>query len=96
MYKVLKRIIIAECIMLAACIVLARWIIFPLIAGKSMLHVQVAMHIFMIGICATIFSLVAISIKRKWKTHGMYILIPVIFTVFGYLMQIISGEIFVP
>lgn len=93
MNKKFYKIIILEAVILGVLLVCSRWLIFPNIAGKEMLHMQIAVHTFMIGLCTTIFSFLAIVVKRKWKTHKKYILIPVIFTVFGYLMQLAANEI---
>ena len=88
-----SKIIIGEGIVLAVIVLLCRIWIFPLISGIDMYHVQVAIHALMIGICTTIFTVFAILVKRKWKTHKKYILIPVIFTVFAYILYAVSGEI---
>lgn len=88
-----KRVIIVEAVMLIAAAVILRIWVFPYLAEGGMKHVAVATHAFMIGITATIFSAVAISVKRLWKTHKIYVLIPVIFTVFGYLMLMAANDL---
>ena len=88
-----SKIVIGEIIVLAVVVLLCRMWIFPLISGMDMYHIQVATHALMIGICASVFSLIAILVKRKWKTHKKYILLPVIFTVFAYILFAVSGEI---
>ena len=87
------KIIIGEIIALAIIVLLCRIWIFPLISGIDMYHVQVAIHALMIGLCASIFTAIAILVKRKWKTHKKYILLPVIFTVFAWILYAVSSEI---
>ncbi len=88
----MKKFIIGEIIVLAIVLLLCAGWIFPAIAGPGMLHVAISVHTFMIGLTATIFSLIAVFLRKKWKTHKIYVLIPVIFTVFGYVMQIIANN----
>lgn len=87
------KIIIAECIVLAICFVAARIWVFPYLAQGGMKHVIVATHAFMIGLTCTIFAILAVLLRRKWKSHKKYILIPVIFTVFGYLLLMAANDI---
>ena len=88
------KIVIGEIIVLLVVLVLCRIFIFPAIGGRmDMLHIQIATHTIMTGICATIFSVFAIVVKKKIKTHKKYIIIPVIFTLFGFLMHMLAEEI---
>lgn len=89
----IKRVIIVEAMVLAAAAVVLRIWVFPYLAQGGMKHVIFATHAFMIGLTATIFSVVAISVKRLWKTHKIYVLIPVIFTVFGYLLLMAANDL---
>ena len=90
---VFGKIIIAECIILLLCAVILRLGVFPYLAHGGMKHVVVATHTFMIGLTATLFSLFAILFRRKWQSHKKYILLPGIFTVFGYILLILANEI---
>ena len=87
------KVIIGEIILLAVMVLVCRMWIFPVISGINMYHIQVATHAVMIGICMVIFSVMAILAKRKWKTHKKYVLLPVIFTVFAYILYVVAGEI---
>ena len=89
----LKKAVIIESIVLLALLILLRMLVFPLIAGKAMLHVEIAMHIFMIGATITLFSAFALTVKRAWKKYGKYMLLPLIFNVFGILTQIAANDI---
>lgn len=88
------KIVIIEIIALIIVLILCRAFIFPAIGGgKDMLHIQLSTHAIMIGICATIFSVFAMAVKKKLKTHKKYIILPVIFTLFGFLMHALAEEI---
>ncbi len=88
------KIVIGEIVVLIIVLFVCRMFVFPELAkGMDMMHIQIATHTFVIGICATIFSVVAILVKRKMKTHKKYIILPVIFTLFGFLMQVFAEEI---
>ena len=89
----LKKAAIIEALVLLAALILLRGVVFPLIAGKAMLHVEIAVHIFMIGATITVFTAFALTVKRAWKTHGKYMLVPLIFNVFGILVQIAANDI---
>ncbi len=87
-----KKAVIIEAAVLAALLVVFRLFLFPLMT-KGMMHVVISTHIFAIGLMASIFAAFAITVKRAWKTHGKYILMPIIFTVFGFLMQCLANEV---
>ncbi len=87
-----KKAVIIESAVLAVLLVVFRLFLFPLMT-QGMMHVRVSMHIFAIGLMASIFAAFAITVKRVWKTHGKYMLMPIIFTVFGFLMQCFANEI---
>ncbi len=87
------KIIIAECIVLIICAIILRLGVFPYLARGGMKHVVVATHAFMIGLTATMFSMLAIFVRRKWKTHKKYVLLPGIFTLFGYILLTLANEI---
>lgn len=89
----IKKFILGEIIVLAVVLLLCGGWIFPLIAGEEMLHVTISIHTFMIGITATAFSLFAILFRRVWRSHKIFVLIPVVFTVFGYLMLVAANNI---
>lgn len=88
-----RNIAIIEGIVLAIALVIFRVFIFRLINDERMLHVTLSTHIFMIGATLTIFCAFAFTVKRAWKTHGKFILLPVIFTVFGILMQAMAYDV---
>lgn len=87
------KIVIAECAVLVVCALVMRLGVFPYLARGGMKHVVLAMHTFMIGLTATLFSILAILVKRKWKTHKKYIILPAIFMVFGYILLALANEI---
>lgn len=87
------KIVIAEIIVLAVLLVVSRLWLFPFISGMAMLHVQIAINTLMIGICATIFTVFAVFFKKEWRKSKKYIVLPVIFTVFGYLLLKMAEEI---
>lgn len=89
----ITKIIIGEVIALVIVLIICRGFIFPPMSKVGEMHTVISLHSFMIGLTATIFSLFAITFRKVWKTHGKYVLIPVIFTVFGYLMIMIAQEI---
>lgn len=91
--KRFKKIIIVEVIILVAALFVFRGLVFPVVSKTSMLHVEIAMHSLMIGLTASCFSVFAILFKRVWKTHKKYVLLPAIFTVFGYLMLMLANEL---
>lgn len=88
-----KKIIIIECAVLIVLAVVLRVLVFPYLAQGGMKHVVVATHAFMIGLTATVFSIFAVLFRRLWKTHKKYVLIPAIFTVFGYLLLMAANDI---
>lgn len=87
------KIVIAECVVLLICAFVMRLGVFPYLARGGMKHVVLATHAFMIGLTATLFSIIAVLVKRKWKSHRKYIVFPAIFMVFGYILQILANEI---
>ena len=89
----LKKAAMVEGAVLLAALILLRAVVFPLIDGEAMLHVEIAMHIFMIGATITLFSAIALTVKRAWKKYGKYMLLPLIFNVFGILVQIAANDI---
>lgn len=88
-----SKVIITECIVLIILAVVMRAGVFPYLARGGMKHVVVATHTFMIGLTATVFSIFAVLFRRLWKSHKKYILIPVIFTVFGYVLLTLANEL---
>ena len=91
--SIFTKVIIAECVILAIAAFILRLWVFPYLAHGGMKHVVVATHAFMIGLTATLFSILAIIVKRKWKSHKKYILPPAIFMVFGYILLMLANEI---
>ena len=89
----LKKVAMIESIVLLVLLILLRGVVFPMIAGKAMLHVEIAVNLFMMGASFTVFTAVALTVKRAWKTHGKYMLVPLIFNVFGILVQIAANSI---
>ena len=87
------KIVIAECVVLLVCAVVMRLGVFPYLARGGMKHVVLATHAFMIGLTATLFSVVAVLVKRKWNSHKKYIILPAIFMVFGYILLALANEI---
>lgn len=87
------KAIIAECVILLVCAVVLRLTVFPVFAQGGMKHVVIATHTFMIGFTATMFSILAVLVRRKWKSHKKYILPPAIFTLFGYILLALANEI---
>lgn len=92
MSKKFKIGVVIEAVVLFVALIVLRGVVFPAIC-ESMLHIKLATHALMIGITATIFTIFALCFRKKWKTHGRFILIPVIFTIFGFMMHIISYEV---
>lgn len=88
-----RNIAIIEGIVLAAALVVFRLFIFRLLNGQNMLHVSIAVHAFMIGATLTLFCAFALTVKRAWKTHGKFMLLPVMFTVFGLLLQAMAYDV---
>ncbi len=87
-----KKAVIIEAAVLAVLLFVFRSFLFPLMT-KGMMHVVISTHIFAIGLMASLFGAFAITVKRAWKTHGKYMLMPIIFTVFGFLMQSFANAI---
>ena len=87
------KIAIVEALVLFIVLFICRAWIFPGMARVGEMHSIIALHSFMIGMTATLFSLFAITFRRVWKTHGKYVILPIIFTVFAFLMQTIVNEI---
>lgn len=87
------KFIIGEGAVLIIALLVCRGWVFPFLARGGMGHVEIATHVMMIGVTATIFSVFAILFRRVWSTHKKYVLIPAIFTVFGFLMQMIASEL---
>ncbi len=88
-----KNIAIIEGIVLAIALVIFRVFVFRLINDERMLHIKLSTHIFMIGATLTVFCAFALTVKRAWKTHGKFMLLPGIFTVFGILMQAMAYDV---
>ena len=82
-----KTIVFWECVICAALAIIMRVCVFGLLSGESMMHIRIATHALMIGLTASIFTLFALTVKRAWKTHGKYIALPLIFTLFGVLLN---------
>ncbi len=87
-----KKAVIIEAAVLAVLLVVFWLFLFPLMT-KGMMHVVISTHIFAIGLMALIFGAFAITVKKAWKTHGKYMLMLIIFTVFGFLMQCLANEV---
>lgn len=87
------KFIIGECIVLAIAVFSLRLWLFPYLAQGGMKHVIISTHAFMIGLTATLFSILAILVKRKWKSHKKFILPPAIFMVFGYILLLVANEL---
>lgn len=87
------KFIIGECIILAIAVLSLRSWVFPYLAHGGMKHVVISTHALMIGITSTLFSIVAILVKRKWKSHKKFILPPAIFMVFGYILLLVANEL---
>ena len=88
-----KITVAIESAVLIVMLFISRMWILPLLSGETMLHIRVATNIFMIGICLSIFTTFAVFFKREWRGYKKYIIIPVIFTVFGYLLMQFAQEV---
>ena len=89
----LKWAAIAEGIVLFVALIILRAFVFPFLTGEHMIHVSIATHVLMIGVVITLFSAFALTLKRAWKKYGKYMLLPIIFNVFGILVQFIAYEV---
>ena len=89
----LKWTAIIEGIVLFVALVVLRTLVFPALTGEQMLHVSIATHVLMIGVVITVFSAFALTVKRAWKKYGKYMLLPLMFNVFGILVQFIAYEV---
>lgn len=90
--KVIK-IAVVETIILAVILFVCRLWIFPPMAKVGELHTQIAMECVGIGLTATLFSAFAITFRRVWKTHGKYIILPIIFLLFASILLMLTNEI---
>lgn len=86
-------VIIWEAAALVAVLFVCRMWIFPAMGGNGLLVVDIATHTLGLGILATVGTILWLIGAKKWKTHKKYVAIPVIFTLFGFYMQIIAEEI---
>lgn len=89
----LRTVAVIEGVVLTAVAVMCRLFIFRLFNGEAMLHVRISMHCFMIGAMLTLFCALALTVKRAWKTHGTLIILPAIFLVFGFVLQVMAYDI---
>ncbi|MBR5535845.1 MAG: hypothetical protein IKU60_04270 [Clostridia bacterium] len=89
--KFSKAVIVEIMVLCVLTVVLRIWVL-PYLAHGGMLHVALSTHVFMIGLTATAFTLFAVFFKRGWRGHKKYILIPGIFTVFGYILLALANE----
>ena len=90
--KVIK-IAVIEAIVLIVLLFVCRLWVFPPMARVSELHTQIAMECVGISLTATLFSAFAITFRKVWKTHGIYIILPVIFLVFASILLMLTNEI---
>jgi len=90
-----KKALIIEAVVLLIMAFIFRFFIFDHMVN-GMMHVIFSLHVFMIGATASAFTIIALTIKRAWKTHGIYLLFPLIFALFGFILQQLAEEISIP
>lgn len=78
---------------LFAVLVVCRAWIFPILARTGELHTRMALESIGMGLTATVFAAFAITVKKTWKTKGIYILYPFIFFLFALGLSAIANEV---
>ncbi len=84
---------LAEALVLFVVMLLCRVAVFPKMAKVGELHTRIALECFGIGMCVTIFSVLAISVKKAWKTKGIYVIYSLVFLLFAIGLLMVTNEI---
>ncbi len=87
-----KKILIGEGIFCLVALFVMGGVVFPLIADIRMLHIKIALHTVIISVSVSVFTLFGIALRGKWATHKKYMLIPLIFTLFAIILNVIADS----
>lgn len=83
----------AEALILFVVMLICRLSVFPKMAKVGELHTRIALECFGTGMTVTIISIMALSVKRAWKTKGIYVVYPLIFFLFAIGLLMVTNEI---